>query len=119
MGVIVTRNVFTGSDSVSGTGAYTQSEKSNMEFEMEFNASFLCYYKELTYNPQKQLIVVEIWTDNLKTVKLFNKDFTYNVGKQLVQTVLTRIIDGLFLNSVFTYNAQKQLVSITRSGTAG
>jgi len=119
MGVIVTKNLSTSTASSGSSGAYTQFEKSNMEFEMEFSAFFLCYYKELTYNAQKQLSNVGIWTDSLKTVKLFNKDFTYNAQKQLILTVLTRISDGLFLNSDFAYNAQGQLESITRSGTAG
>jgi hypothetical protein len=106
-----------GADGVDGApGIYTECDKLIMEMEMEFKTSYLCYYKELAYNVQKQLITVDIYTDSTANVKLFHKDLTYNVQKQLSQTDLTRISDGALLTSIFTYDAQKQLISVERHG---
>jgi len=117
MGVIVTRNISTGSSGASGSGAYTQLEKLANEMEMEFKSIYLYYYKELIYNPQKQLINVGIWTDNIKTLKLFNKDLSYNPTKQLERTDLTRISDGETMTKLFVYNVEKQLQTVTTSGS--
>jgi hypothetical protein len=116
MGVIVTRHT-TGSSSVSGSGAYTQLEKLANEMELEFKSVYLYYFKELTYNVQKQLTNIGIWTDNLKSMKLFNKDLAYNGLKQLIRTDLTRISDGETMTKLFIYNVQKQLFTITTSGS--
>lgn len=95
---------------------FNDCDKSFLEMEMEFKTAYLCYYKDLTYNAQKQLTDVDIYTDATANVLLFHKDLTYNAQKQLIQTVLIRNSDGATLVSDFTYNAQKQLVSIERSG---
>jgi len=115
MGVIVTRQ--TTGRPTTGSGAYTVLEKLSMEMEMEFKALNLYAYKEFTYNVQKQLTNIGIWSDSVKTAKLFNKDLSYNAQKQLVRTDLTRISDGETLAKLFAYNAQKQLESITISGS--
>jgi hypothetical protein len=104
-----------GADGVSG--AYDSCEKLLMEMEMEFKTSSLCYYKEFTYNSSKLLTNIGIWTDSGKTTKLFNKDLTYNVSKQLIETELTRISDSATLTSTFTYNSSKQLINIDRAAT--
>ena len=116
MGVIVTRQT-TGSGSASGgSGAFTLLEKLSFEMEMEFKAVNLYAYKELTYNVQKQLTNIGIWTDDIKITKLFNKDLSYNAQKQLVRTDLTRISDGETMRKLFAYT-NKQLISITTSGS--
>lgn len=117
MGVIVTRNTSSGGGVVSGSGAYTQLEKLANEMEMEFKSVSLYAYKELTYNTKKQLTNIGIWTSNNKISKLFNKDLSYNVLKQLVRTDLTRISDNETMTKLFAYNSQKQLESITTSGS--
>ena len=117
MGVILTRHTGSASGSAGGSGAYTLAEKLNMELEMEFKAAFLCYYKEFTYNVQKLLSNVGIWTTSGKTTKLFNKDFSYSVQKLLDTTTLTRISPSATLISTFAYNTQKNLISITRTGS--
>lgn len=116
MGVIVTRYTG-GGGSASGSGAFTQLEKLSLEMEMEFKAINLYAYKELTYNGQNQLTNIGLWTDDIKTTKLFNKDLSYNAQKQLSRTDLTRISDGETMTKLFAYNASKQLVSITTSGS--
>jgi len=116
MGVIVTRQT-TGSGSASGSGAFSLLEKLSLEMEMEFKALELYAFKELTYNVQKQLTNIGIWTDTIKTTKLFNKDLSYNIQKQLIRTDLTRISDGETMAKIFAYNAQKQLESISTSGS--
>ena len=117
MGVIVTRNISTGSSGASGSGAYSTLEKLANEMELEFKSIYLYYYKELTYSAQKQLSNVGIWADNLKTLKLFNKDLSYNASKQLIRTDLTRISDSETMTKLFAYNAQKQLTTVTTSGS--
>ena len=116
MGVIVTRQT-TGSGSASGSGAYTLLEKLANEMEMDFKSIQLYAYKEFTYNASKQLTNIGIWTDGGMTVKIFNKDLSYNAQKQLVRTDLTRISDSETMARIFAYNAQKQLESITTSGS--
>ena len=115
MGVIVTRQ--TSSGATSGSGAYTLLEKLANEMEMDFKSIQLYAYKEFTYNVQKQLTNIGIWTDDGKGTKLFNKDLSYNVPKQLIRTDLTRISDGETMVRIFVYNIQKQLESITTSGS--
>ena len=115
MGVIVTRQT-TGSGSASG-GAYTLLEKLANEMEMEFKSIYLYAYKEFVYNVQKQLTNIGIWADSTKVSKLFNKDLSYNVQKQLIRTDLTRISDGETMVKLFSYNVKKQLESITTSGS--
>ena len=117
MGVIVTRNLSTGTGGASGSGAYSVLEKLANEMELEFKSIYLYYYKELTYNAKKQLSNVGIWTDDLKTLKLFNKDLSYNASKQLVRTDLTRISDSETMTKLFAYNAQNQLTTVTTSGS--
>jgi hypothetical protein len=105
-----------GVDGVDGVGAYTSCDKLILEMEMAFKTAYLCHYKTFTYNVSKQLTDIEIWTDSTATIKLFHKDLTYDVEKNLIQIDLTRISDGSLLTSVFNYNASKQLISIERSG---
>ena len=105
-----------GVDGKDGVGAYTSCDKLILEMEMEFKTSYLCNYKEFTYDGNKQLSEVDIWTDSTANIKLFHKDLTYNAKKNLIQIDLIRISDGALLTSVFNYNASKQLISIERSG---
>jgi hypothetical protein len=94
---------------VSGSGAYTQSEKLAMELEMEFKAANLYCYKEYSYTGSN-LTGVTIYTDNTKVTTLFTKTLSYS-GTKLTQTVLTRITDAATLTKTYTYTGGK-LISV-------
>jgi len=84
-------------------------EKSNLELEMEFRAAQLSNFKELTYSGNK-LTEVNIYEDDTKTVKIFNKILTYT-GNNLTKTTLIRIRDAANLVKDFTYQSNK-LISV-------
>jgi hypothetical protein len=86
-----------------GDGAYTESEKLAMELQMQFKASKLSNYKELTWTGD-QLTATDIYEDDTKTIKLFNLVLSYDVNGVLEQTVLTRISDGSTLTKDFEYD---------------
>lgn len=111
MGVIVTKPS-SGTGGGAGSGAYSQTEKLAMELEMEFKAVNLYYYKEFSYTGS-QLSAVDIYEDDTKAVKLFNKTLTYTDSK-LTETNLTRISDSVTLKKVFSYTGSN-LISITLS----
>jgi hypothetical protein len=89
-----------------------EQEKDNLELEMAFKAAVLSRYSEYTY-AAKNLTRIDIYTDNTKVTQLFSKVMTY-VGKNLTQTVLTRISDGATLTKSFTY-VGKNLTNVTVS----
>jgi len=111
MSVILTR--YTGSAAGSGSGAYTTAEKLAMEMEMAFKAASLSNYREFAY-VSGDLNTITIYTDDTKTVTLFTKDFTYNVGGDLTELLLTRDSDGSQLLKTFAYT-DGDLTSITAS----
>ena len=90
-------------------GAFTAAEKDNLELEMEFKASQLTTYKEFLY-AGNNLIQTDTYVDNTKTIQIFSKTFSYT-GKNLTQTVLTRISDAATLTRTFVYTGN-QLTSI-------
>ena len=93
----------------SGSGAFTTIEKSNLELEMEFKAAQLTNFKEFTYTG-KNLTAIDIYTDNTKTTKLFNKVLSYT-GTNLTQTILTRVSDSATLTNDLVYSGN-DLISI-------
>jgi hypothetical protein len=97
-------------------GIFDLCDKEILEMEMEFKTAHLCYYKTFAYNPGKQLIDIDIYSDSTANLLLFHKDLFYNAQKQLERTVLTRISDGATLTTNFTYDVQKNLQSAERSG---
>jgi len=97
-------------------GVFDRCDQLILEMEMEFKTSYLCYYKEFTYNAQNVLTDLDIYSDSTLILKLFHKDFTYDVQKLLIQTDLYRISDGALLTSIFTYDIKKNLISIERMG---
>lgn len=88
---------------------YTPEEKSNLELELEFKASQLTSFKELSYTGNN-LTTVNIYTDNLMTILLFTKSLSYT-GSKLVQTILTRISDGAVVTKDLTYSGNN-LISV-------
>ena len=114
MSVIVTRHTGSVAGSGSGSGVYTQLEKLSLEMEMEFKAAQLYNYKEFGYSGNS-LVSLDIYVDETKAVKLFEKTFTYT-GNKLTQTYLTRISDGESLVRFFSYTGNN-LISIETSGS--
>jgi hypothetical protein len=113
MPLIVTKHI--GSTSASGgSGAYTEAEKLAIEMEMEFKTTSSSYYKELTYNVSGDLTNIGIWTNDSKTLKLFNKDFNYS-GSNLDTIELTRISDNKKLIKDLSYSVSGDLTSISVS----
>lgn len=107
MGVIVVRGK---SGAGGGTGVYSQAEKLALELEMSFKAANLSNYKEFTYTAG-DLTGIDIYEDDTKAVKLFNKIFTCISGT-LTQLVLTRVSDSATLTKDFNYDINENLESI-------
>jgi hypothetical protein len=105
MGVILTKPT--------NIDVYSFNEKLAMELETSFKAAKLHNYKELTYT-DGDLTSVDIYENNTKAVKLFNKTLTYTLG-YLTQTVLTRISDSATLTKDFVYDVDNNLESVTVS----
>ena len=55
-------------------GVFDSCDQLILEMEMEFKTSYLCNYKEFSYNPGKQLIDIDIYTDSTAGVKLFTEE---------------------------------------------
>jgi hypothetical protein len=98
-------------------GAYTESEKLAMELQMQFKASKLSNYKELTWTGDL-LTATDVYEDNSKAVKLFNLVLSYDVNDVLVQTVLTRISDSATLTKTFEYNPVTDVLNVVEQTTA-
>ena len=112
MAIILTRHAGTGSAGASG-GAYSQDEKLAMELEMAFKAAKLSNYREFVY-ASGDLTTITIYEDDTKVITLFTKGFTYDVGGDLTELLLTRDTDGAQLLKIFAYT-DGDLTSITAS----
>lgn len=117
MGVIVTKNIGTGSATSSGS-PFTETDKLALEMEMAFKTAYASYYKELEYvttGPLKDsLLDVYIWTDSSKTTLLFSKNFWYDISQNLSKTLLIRDSDNSQLLKTFEYTSGN-LTSVTVS----
>lgn len=115
MAIIITK--ISGSTSSAGAsgGVFSQTEKDNLEVEMAFKAAYRNYFKEFTYTAGV-LSAIDIWFDSSKTVKLFSKEFIYDIDENLWKIYTTRIIDNKILLKLFDYDIDGNLESITASG---
>lgn len=85
-----------------------------LEMELAFKAAHLENHKVLTWAAGR-LTAFDVWETPAMLVKLFHKDFTYDVDGVLTQVVLTRISDGGMLTRDLLYDVDGNLVSMTAS----
>lgn len=98
-------------DTVSGgSSGFTATEKLILELQLAFKVANASHFKELIFT-SGQLTNVSIYTNSLKTTKLFNKDLTYTSGL-LSQMILTRITDNKKITKNLSYDINNNLQTI-------
>jgi len=60
------------------------------------------FYSELTYNGDGMVSDIDTWTTSAKTLKLFNRHFTYSAGL-LIEATITNVSDSSQTIQTFTY----------------
>jgi len=74
------------------------------------------FYSELTYDVNGRVEAVDTWTTSAKTLKLFNKQFTYSSGAGLLTEVtITRISDSSQTVKTLSYSSGGVLEMITKT----
>lgn len=95
-----------------GTGAWILSKDHIVnDIEQGFNHAYISAYKELGYTAG-DLTSVNIWTDNVKTTKLYTKTLTYTTGN-LTRIDTTDEISSITLRKDLVYDGNNDLQTVT------
>jgi hypothetical protein len=75
----------------------------SLELFLMWDANYPSFYLTYTYL-LGVLTDIDMWTDNTKTTKIFNKHFIYS-GLNLTEIIITHISDGATETKQFTYSS--------------
>ena len=85
--------------------------------ELEWDQLYPSFYLEVTYDISDRVTQVDSWESPAKVTQLFSKVFTYGVGSQITQVVITHVPDGQVLQKNFTYDINGFVTNVSRTYT--
>lgn len=83
--------------------------------DLDYKSRLSTYYHEISYTVDGDVDTIDVWLNNAKTTKLFTKAFTYNVGGDLTQILITDVVTGASLTKALVYDVNGNLEKITRT----
>ena len=83
--------------------------------DLDYKSRLSTYYHEISYTVGGDVDTIDVWLNNTKTTKLFTKAFTYNVGGDLTQILITDVVTGATLTKALVYDVNGNLETITRT----
>jgi hypothetical protein len=117
VGIVLKKDIANGAMYVDNTGI-TQNDLAALSFppeaelQMMWSALYPRSYSEFSYNGTGDIVDFNVWSDDTKTIAIFNKHFTYLINGDLNQIVTTNLLTSLTKTRTLTYNINGELISM-------
>lgn len=85
------------------------------ELEMTWAVAYPVTYKEFVYNGTGDIVDYNVYSDNTKTLQVFNKHFSYDISGNLTVIVTTNLITSAAKTKTLAYDLAGEMISMTES----
>jgi Uncharacterized conserved protein (DUF2190) len=85
------------------------------ELEWMFSIPHSRPYQTFSYNINSDMVDMDVYSDNTKSVHVFNRHFTYDISGRLVTVVTTNLLTGLSKTKSYNYDINGYMVSVQES----
>jgi hypothetical protein len=105
-GILYVANTGVTSDDIAATSFPTQAQ-----IRLMWSIAYPFAYAEYSYNGTGDIVDYNIWSDNTKTIHVFNKHFSYLPNGDLTQIFTTFYLTGDTLTRDITYDLNGQMIN--------